>query len=339
MKYLVLVLSIIVILFTSCSKEDEITSVPAKHSNSNARLNPKLSNEEMENDILSFIAKLEQPEGQQDMNYKEAFEYVEATLNYKYVNYDYSKCANTTTFTSSFEISPDKNGMMSMTAISLAYDSILADWRQKYNSVNEDVKTPIVFDISQISATRVFYTMIVGYGSLDLKYWARPVQPTSPVYFIQAANDYTFGMMAQINNGQISRQPVGTRTYYVSLGGQYITDPRNYPSGNADISLPGNNGYTDFLFFFSSADPNYQNFHLYLSVPPQLDEYGFYATQLGQYVTNYATNNGGNRVSYCQIWADWQVSATNNQIITEARHKLNFYYGREYYTQTSLSTL
>jgi hypothetical protein len=297
-----------------------------------------MTNEEMEESILGFIDKLENPEGQSDMDIEEAFDYVEATLNYKYVNYDYSKCANTVEFTSSINISPDQNNMMTMGAISVAYDSILADWQQHYYSIEDNNKTPIVFDITDISSTEIKYTMIVGYGSLDIGYWANPTPPTSAVYFVQAANNYTNGITAQINNDQISRQPTGSRSYYVAIGGQYVTDPRNYPSGSNDNSLPGNNGYTDFLFYFSSADPNYQNFHLYLSVPPQLDEYGFYATQLGQYVTDYATNNGGNRVSYCKVY-EAHLSDPSNQNIAEARHKVNFTFGREYYTQTNLSSL
>jgi hypothetical protein len=338
MKYSVFILLFLLMIFTSCDKEKDLYSGSDDRNFSNARINSDNSNEKMEDDINAFIKKLEDPENEANMDYIEAFEYVEATLNYNYVNFDYSKCENIETFDSYIDISPDEEGMMSMVAISVAYDSILAEWRTRYYSIDEENKTPIVFDITEVTQARVFFTMVVGYGSLNLSYWENPTTPPTGVYFTQAAQNYSNGMMAQINNELISRTPSGMRAYYVLFGGQYIKnyEALNYPSGSADISLPGNDGITDYLFFFSSSLSPYQNFHLYLSVPPQLDEYGFYATQLGQYVTNYAANHGGNRVSLCDVYS---FSSSQGSTITIAAHGVNFYYGKEYYTSTSLSTL
>ena len=80
---LVIMLATIVYL-SSCSKEDEIINtkkVESSDTYSKARLNNKLSNEEMEANIRKFIVKLENPGSYSAMNFEEAFEYVEATLN------------------------------------------------------------------------------------------------------------------------------------------------------------------------------------------------------------------------------------------------------------------
>jgi hypothetical protein len=338
MKKLIFGLLAIAVVFAISCKKDVESYDNSNFTNEKAmRLNSELSNEEMEEQITSFIEKLEYPETQPSMNYEEAFDYIEATLNYKYVDYDYSKCADIQTFYGSLSINPDGEGMMTMSAISQIYDSIVSNWRVNYYSLDESNKTPIVFDITEIRSSSIEYIMVVGYGSLELSYWANPTPPPSGVYFKQAAQNYTNGMTAQINNDQISRCPSGARAYYVSLGGQLVSDPRNYPSGSLDISLPNDDGYTDYLFFFSSADINYNNFHLYLSVPPQLDEYGFHATQLGNYVTNYAATHGGNRVTLCDV--GWNELKDAYNVVQEARHTVNFYFGKEYYTQTSLSTL
>ncbi len=333
-----LILAVFTIAFmTSCNK-DKVLEQESYSKSSTARLNTELNNEDMEADINEFIDKLENPSTSADMNYEEAFEYIEATLNYKYVNYDYSKCANTSEFTGEISISVDADNNMTMAAIKTAYDSILNDWHNKYYSISETEKTPIVFDITEVTNTSVSYTMVVGYGYIDLSLWGdNYVVPTNSIYFMAAATAMTNGMNAQINNNQIQRCPSGSRVYYVVLGSKFIKAPQNYPSGTDDISLPGTDGYTDYRFFFSSKDPAYNNPHFYLSTTSAFNEYGFYKDQYGQYITDYAFNNGGNRVSFQNIYGVAFKDQYNSDYT--GYHNCYFYYGKEYYTITSLSTL
>ena len=336
-KTLLIIVIITTAFLSSCNK-DKAFEQEIYGKTSTARLNTELNNEEMEADINAFIEKLENPSTASDMNYEEAFEYIEATLNYKYVNYDYSKCANTQEFTGEIAISVDADGNMTMEAIKTAYDSILNDWHNKYYSINETEKTPIVFDITEVTSTNVYYTMVVGYGYIDLSLWGENyVLPQNSIYFVQAADAINNGMNAQINNGQINRCPSGSRVYYVILGNKYVTKPQDYPSGTDDISLPGTDGYTDYRFFFSSKDPAYNNPHFYLSTTSTFNEYGFYKVQYGQFITNYAYNNGGNRVSFQNFYAKRIVDANNNDYT--GWHEFYFTYGKEYFTIKNISTL
>jgi hypothetical protein len=287
-----------------------------------------MTNEEMEESILGFIDKLENPEGQSDMDIEEAFEYVEATLNYKYVNYDYSKCASTVEFTSSITISPDQNNMMTMGAISVAYDSILADWQQHYYSVEDNIKTPIVFDITDISSTEIKYTMVVGYGYLDLSLWDKSFQPAASTFFKTAASQYTYQLYAQLNNNLIQLNPSGTRTYSWPVVPTYYIQPTSYPSNPSTATVnpeplpPLGNGYTDYKLF--KSDFGASNYHLYLNTT----EYNYHRDMLSViYLDILANNLNANFVILAQ------VEATGlNPNYYHPRHNMKIKLGHRYFT-------
>jgi hypothetical protein len=294
-----------------------------------------MTNEEMEESILGFIDKLENPEGQSDMDIEEAFDYVEATLNYKYVNYDYSKCANTVEFTSSINISPDQNNMMTMGAISVAYDSILADWQQHYYSIEDNNKTPIVFDITDISSTEIKYTMIVGYGYLDLSKWGESFMPAASTYFKTAASQYTYQLYAHLNNNLIQWNPSGTRTYSWPVVPTYYIQPSSYPSNPSTSSVnpeplpPLGNGYTDYKLFKSDfGGPNY---HLYLNTT----EYNYHRDMLSViYLDLLANNQNANFVILAQVEA-YGINPYNYHV----KHIMKILLGHRYWTTIPVSTL
>ena len=233
------------IFVSSCSKVEDIAPANSTNNQKSIRMSEDMTNEEMEESILGFIDKLENPEGQSDMDAEEAFEYVEATLNYKYVNYDYSKCAETVSFNGSYSINPDANGMLTMSAISVAYDSILANWRQNYYSVEETNKTPIVFDITSISSTKVDYTMVVGKGSLDLRDYSTDLIVPTSVFHADGAYYIRNQILNYLNNTNIS---YGNRSYFTFIGMQWL-GPKGMLNSNDPVS---GDGYIDYQYFYTN---------------------------------------------------------------------------------------
>lgn len=339
MKNKIILLAIVlatIIYISSCSKDKEIMNTQAntEKMHSNARIDPSLSNEEMEAAIKEFIKKLEEPSSYSAMNYEEAFEYIEATLNYKYVNYDYSKCANTEEFTGSVQITSNGDGEMDMEAIANVYDAILQDWKAKYHSISEDVKTPIVFDIIDVTPTNVKYIMTVGYGYLDLSLWGEDFVPPTSTYFENAANQYTYQLYAHLNNNQIQLLGMGngTRIYVPNIGGEWIQDPRLHPS-TPDPVPPIDNGITDYKFFYANSDViNYNGYHLSLNTI----EYNYHKDQLYVYMQSFLNNtSGANYVSYARV--DAAGNFPNYDYV--AKHMFSFDYGITYWTSVAVSTL
>ncbi len=323
---------------SSCKKEEAGLQNTEINSNTNiksVRLNTNMTNEEMEAEIKGFIEKLENPKEQPDMNYKEAFENVEATLNYKYVNYDYSKCANTKEFNDSINISPDANDMMSMTAIKAAYTSILNDWHNKYYSISDDIKTPIVFDITDVTPTSVKYTMDVGYGYLDLSTWGKDFVAAASTYYVTAAHHYTFQLYAHLHNNQIQWNPSGTRTYAWSVVPTYYIDPTDYPSNPSMASVnpeplpPLGNGYTDYKLFKSDQDlPGY---HLYLNTK----EYNYHWHMLSVILMDLLNrNSNANFVVLAEVEAYGL-----NPYFPHVKHYMKVRLGYRYWTVEPISTL
>ena len=330
-----LVLAIFTTAFiTSCNKDKGLEQESYSKS-STARLNTELNNEDMEADINEFINKLENPSTSADMNYEEAFEYIEATLNYKYVNYDYSKCANTSEFTGEISISVDGDNNMTMAAIKTAYDSILNDWHNKYYSISETEKTPIVFDITEVTSTSVFYTMVVGYGYIDLSLWGDAFAPATSTFYKTAASQYTNQLNAYFNNNQIQWNPAGTRTYSWPIR-KVFAFPVDYPSNPSTSSVnpeplpPLGNGYTDYKLFksyFTSGN----NYHTNLNTT----EYNYYYNMLSViYLDVLDKNADANFIPRVKVEA-YGLSPNFYQ----AYHFMEIYLGHRYWTVTPVSTL
>jgi len=302
-----------------------------------ARIDSKMSNEEMEADINDFIKKLEDPNSYADMDYKEAFDYVEATLNYKYVNYDYSKCAKTKTFTSSVNINTNANGEITMADIKAAYDVILADWHNKYYSIAEEVKTPIVFDITEVTPNSVKYTMVVGYGYIDLSKWGDAFVPPSSTYFKTAAAQYTNMLHAHLNNNQIQWNPPGTRAYSYYITTVYV-GPTQYPSNPSTASVnpeplpPLGNFYTDYKLFKSDKSTyGNTNYHTYLNST----EYNYHRDMLSIIYLNELSKN-----QYANFVSNVIVEAYGiNPYYYNINHHMIISLGHRYYTYTPISTL
>jgi len=325
----------IVALFvvSSCNKEDEqLQKQDTKTSTiKSARLNTEMTNEEMEAHITAFMDKLADPTNFGDMNYKEAFEDVEATLNYKYVNYDYSKCANTQKFTADIQIAVDANGNMSMESIAAAYNQILADWRTKYHSISETEKTPIVFDITDVTENTVKYTMMVGYGYLDLTKWDKSFVPATSTYFCDAAYEYNNRLYHHLNNTMIQWCPPGNRVYIPQVGLMQYISHTGLPSGAADPIPPGNNNYCDFKLFYSHA--SLPSHHLNLNST----EYSFYYDQGCLLMTNYLNNTpNANYISQAYFFP---VKEGNIPNYYKVMHQFSFFYGYRYFTLANTYTL
>ena len=324
----------IIVFISSCSKVEEMQPInSANNKMVSARINTNMSNEEMETDIKAFIDKLENPSSYGEMNFEEAFEYIEATLNYKYVNYDYSKCANTKEFTGNIQIAIDSNEnmQMQMNDITDAYEQILADWRVKYHSISETVKTPIVFDITDVTPTGVKYTMIVGYGSLDLYKWGEEFVPSSTTYFFDAVYEYNNRLYNHLNNNMIQWCPSGNRVYIPQVGLMQYLSYSGLPSGGADPLPPNNNNYCDYRLYYSHA--SLPNHHLYFNT----QEYSFYNDQGYLLMTNYLNNNpNANYISQAYFYPQSLSSGSN---VYMAMHQFSFYYGFSYITASNVYTL
>ncbi len=319
------------IYISSCSKDDDVSQNKNNTTTmNNARLNNEMTNEEMEADINAFIDKLDEPNSYPDMNFEEAFEYVEATLNYKYVNYDYSKCANTQEFSGSVSISVNSDNEMSMTEISEAYNSILSDWQSNYYSVEDTVKTPIVFDITDVTSSSIKYTMIVGYGELDLSEWGDEfVTPPSTNFFL-ASVLYNNRLHNHLNNNMIQWLPSG-RLYIPNVIVIQYLNPLDFISYANDPYPPNNNGFTDYKYFYSHLSNS--NHHLDFDAV----EFDFYYDQLYIAMTNYLYNHSNvNYIGHAKIMPSGSGTPPNYYM---ALHRFKFHCGYSYWSLTNVSTL
>lgn len=320
------------IFVSSCSKVEDSVQKSSTIDNKPIRMSEDMTNDEMESSILDFIFKLDNPEGQADMDVEEAFEYVEAALNYKYVNYDYSKCANTVEFQGSINIAPDENNMMTMSAISLAYDSILNDWSTKYHSVNDEYKTPIVFDITSLEGNRVEYTMIVGKGSIDLRDYSKDLVVPTTIYHADGAYYIQNQILNYLNNTNIS---YGNRSYFVLIGMQWL-GPKG--SINSNDPTPGD-GYIDYQYFYTNiAEPGYHLFwHQY--------EYDYYKDSYFDGLSDFISSTPSvNATSYYHIGIDFNGPAYNPNANPPTTpnilwHIPQVFYGERYITANGMSTL
>ena len=311
------------------------TQANTEKMHSNARIDPSLSNEEMEAAIKEFIKKLEEPSSYSAMNYEEAFEYIEATLNYKYVNYDYSKCANTEEFNGSVQFTSNGDGEMDMEAIANVYDAILQDWKAKYHSISEDVKTPIVFDIIDVTANNVKYTMVVGYGALDLSLWGEEFVPLSSTYYKTAGDQFTYQLYAQLHNNQIQLTPPLGARLYSSTSYTCWVDAYNYPSNPSTSSInpeplpPLGNGYTDYKLFYSSYSET--GYHLDLN---QI-EYGYHKDMIQVIMFDFLQSRPD-----ANFISDAYVSSYGlNPYYYKVFHYLHITLGIRYWTYTPISSL
>jgi len=331
-KSIIALLSIVALfVVSSCNKEDEqLQKQDTKTSTlKSARINTGMTNEEMETHITAFMDKLDEPTNFGDMNYEEAFEDVEATLNYKYVNYDYSKCANTQEFAADIQIDVDADGNMRMESIAAAYNQILADWKKKYHSISETEKTPIVFDITDITENTVKYTMIVGYGELDLKSNIWNDLGLDSVGYFMASVLFNQELYYQLNNNMVQWLPVG-RLYMPNIGQIQYLQATLLPSYSLDPFPPNNNGLTDYRLFYTN--PSMTNYHEYLHEA----EFNYYFSQLITIMTDYlSTNSNANYVTYTYVRP--YIAPLGSQHIVW--HGFKFNYGYSYYTVANLYTL
>lgn len=332
-KIAFLSLVLVTLLMISCSK-DEIKIDNKSKQNAptiNSRLNTEMTDAEYETDIINFITKLDSAEGYDDMNYIEAFEYVESTLIYKYINLDYSKCKNTTEFNSSISISPDEEGMMSMVAIKDAYDAMKGDWSANFHSISDDDKTPIVFRITEITNTTVKFQMLVGHGYIDLSLWGENYVVPPNINYATAANSITNGMLQHLKNIGITNKP-GPNYHLVyqnpANGRVDITDPTQYPSVN-DPLPPSTNGFTDYLFFYTNTGNT--GYHLNLNTT----EYNYYNTEFYNYVAAYPYTVGYNHIIYASL-TPVNVQAPPNVIY---KHDVLFFYSLRRWVLNPPSTL
>lgn len=318
------------VIVSSCNKEDELkVSENTNKTMTNARLNPELSNEEMEESIINFMDKLENPGSYEAMNYEEAFDYIEATLNFKYINYDYSKCANTKEFTSSIELSINSEGNMKMVEIATAYDAILKDWHEKYYSIEESSKTPLVFNITEVTETAVRYSMTVGYGFLDLSLWGEEFVPATLTDFDDAKDQYNNKIYSHLNNTLIEWTSVGNRVYIPTIDvNLYI--PALLPSYGSD-PLPNDINFCDYQLFWSKA--SFPTHHYQLN----LIEYNFYYDQAFVIMLDHLSNNSG--VNYVSLAYFKDIFSGIKPNYTEVKHLFKVNYGKRYSTQSAVSTL
>ena len=326
---------ILTVLIIGCSKEKlqkENSMTKQNYGTQNARISNQMSNDDMEKEIMDFIEKVNDTIILPAINYIEAFEYVEASLNFQYVNYNYSKCANTTTFTGSIEFSVDENSNMSFDNIRLAYNAILNDWKSKYHSISVTEKTPIVFDITEVRSTCVDYTMIVGYGELDLNEYDEGFVPQALTPFTVAGTEFNSYLYFQFEALKQQMFPLGYRVYLPVVRGVQYLWPLNHPSGGSDVYPPNNNGLTDYLFFYS--DHANSNFHTDIDQ----SEYYFYRGNLNPIMQNYISNNNDvNYAAFGDITSNF--GSGNPPNYSKIWHSFSFYVGTSFYTSQALWTL
>jgi hypothetical protein len=324
------------IFVSSCSKVEETiqNNSLATPLNKSARLSDTLTNEAMENAILAFISKIEAPVGQTDMNVENAFEYIEAALNYKYVNYDYSKCANSETFYGTYSINPDGNNMMTMSDISKAFNDIRTDWSSKYHGVEDEIKTPIVFDITSIEDNTVNYTMVVGKGSIDLKAYTNDLvfYGNGTYYHVNGARYIQNQILNFISNTGIT---LGSRSYFVNVGIQWLGLKGSI---NSNDPIPGD-GYIDYQYFYTNITEN--GYHLFW----QQFEYSYYKNAYFNGLSNFISSLPGyNEASYYHIGIDYSGPAYNPNANPPTTpnvvwHEAQVFYGTRYITPNGMSTL
>ncbi len=214
---------------------------------------------------------------------------------------------------------------------SLAYDSILNDWSTKYHSIEDVNKTPIVFDIIDVSSTKVDYTMVVGKGSIDLElYGDKFVTPTSTNFFLASIlfNDM---MYHHLNNDMIQWMPSGNRLYSPTIS-SYTATPFVFPSAALDPLPPNDNGFTDYRLYYSHASNS--NHHIDLNTI----EFNYYYNQFGNDLMFEVLNSYPNKnyVTFAKVNCFTQGSNPN---FTLAEHMVEYHFGRRYWTANGLSTL
>jgi hypothetical protein len=323
----------IIVFISSCSKDEKMQPIDNANNNKmvSARISTEMTDEEYEADIKAFIDKLENPSSYGEMNFEEAFEYVESTLIYEYINLDYSKCATISEFNSSLTISVDNEGEMSMIDIKSAYEKMRLNWSSNFHSINDENKTPIMFHITEITSTTIKYQMIIGHGYVDLDLWGENYIVPPSVNYVTAANSITMGMLLHLKNIGITNRP-GLNYHLVfqnpTPNKVIITDPTLYQSIN-DPLLPINNGYTDYLFFYTNSGGT--GYHQNLSTL----EYNYYNTAFHEYVADYPPTVGCNNIIYARLDPISQVFANS----TEYKHKVTFYYSVRRWVKNPPSTL
>ena len=340
MKNLILIATIVLtmVIVSSCSKEDGLVDEnKSSKSMTNARINPEMTSEEVEKNILVFMDKLEHPGSYERMNYEEAFEYVEAALNFQYVNYDYSKCANTERFNGDVQFTLEDGETIEMDQLKEIYDVILEDWREKYYSVEDEIKTPIVFNITDISSTGVKYEMEVGYGSLDLEYWGKKSAPADSTYWITAGNQMHWQINAFLSNYQIAlyNPGAGFQRVFITNVGNILYNHTDYPSNPSTALVypeplpPLTNGYTDYRLF--TSDMNGLEYHQYINAA----EYDYHRAMMFVFLTeSIHVDPMQNYVSYARV--DSYGIFPSYQVIG---HRLRVTMGRHYITSTPIITL
>ena len=234
-------------------------------------------------------------------------------------------------FKGSISISPDANNMMTMNAISLAYDSIFNDWSTKYHSIEDVNKTPIVFDITDVSSTKVDYTMVVGKGSIDLKAYSTDLVVPKSIFHANGAYYIENQILNYLNNTNIS---MGNRSYFVLVGMQWL-GPKGLINSNDPIP---DDGYIDYQYFYTNkAEPGYHLFwHQF--------EYDYYKDSYFNGLSDFISSLPSiNAASYYHIGIDGVGNYFPNQnppVLPDSRwHTPQVFYGRRYITASSMSTL
>jgi len=269
------------------------------------------------------------------MDYKEAFDYVEATFNYKYVNYDYSKCANTKIFTSSVSINTNANGEITMVDIKAAYDAILADWHNKYYSVEEEDKTPIVLDITDVTSSIVKYTMVVGYGYVDLSEWGKAFVPPPGTIFWETAQTWmTYCFENHLD--WVKHNITNGRPYFINVG--HKADFGYKGPLNVNDPTPGDGFIDNYFWYTEKGKPGY-HFLLYQW------EYSYHVNAYFTFVQEFISSlPNANACSYSGMGIDYYPYNYNpngpNPIWPDKAGLIpDIFYGRQYTTNTNLSAL
>lgn len=331
MKKIIYLIGLSIIFVISCAKEESMVFPKSNNGSmtNTTRLFRDMSDEAVEADLIAFINKLDAPEGKAPMEIDEALEYIEATLNYKYVNLDYSKCQETVEFEGTQSIVPDSSGQLSMSAIAALYSNIKDDWHDKYASIEVEVKTPVAFDITGITNNVVNYVMMVGHGSLDLPAYRFDFTPQ--VWdFIEAANNMSWRMIASLTGVQ-ENQP---RPYYITTGTAFlgIKGPIN-----PNDPTPGD-GIIDYHRYYCDSELHGNHFWL------EIFEYDYheamYFSDVSTFVSALSLSTG-----YSYMMAD-QYPMGNfplsiNPIIypNSAWHNPRVFYGTRHSTPTAVCEL
>ena len=255
-----------------------------------ARIDSKMSNEEYIKDIHAFFDKIENPSEDEFMDVSEAIDYVEAGLNYRYVNLADMYYLNDTVFSGSF-IFNSTAGKMNTVDIKRLYDVLKDDWSMKYNSLNFENKRPILFDITDIEENTIKYDFVIAWEKLDVDLYRKYV-PTTYIPYNVAANIIKNWIRAdaicpyQLNTTWYRAVPISVNEK-LFIGGNIL---------NPNDPTP-NDGLIDFMQFYTEMAASYPNYHVTLA-PYEMTHYHWGTNTI---ISNFMQTHPNEEVVYRNV--------------------------------------